>query len=484
MAKNVRRVAGMSITAALIIFLAAICVETAHSGPYLDSAHGNTATGADRSHVDSNFNSVPKGHCVHCHEQHAGMGGTEPPPNTGADQGPDSSLLFAAWQGSLYNNFCNECHDGTASGADNIASSYAKTYTHPTTGSHSSTEQGSTFGANRHAYCIDCHDPHIAQDTTHSPAVGGNTASGAVKGASGVEPSFTNPGTPLAGTEALSTPSYSTVSPITKEYHLCLKCHSSYAYGSTPPFQITNPSDRETDQGQEFNPDNYSHHPVTGTGQWKNATIRTNYTTLLKAPWNANLDARMQCSDCHGDDAGTIKGPHGSNKKYILKAWGGVDGSTVKYSTAAKSYDDLCLRCHIDGYANGSWPKGAGSLWSHGSNAAHQYEGEDCNTQNCLGCTACHGGPAGYADLVSDYNPDIPGNGGRYGAIHGENFMWKNPVSGSKNPSNPARYFLVGGYLTGISLDEYGPNYANYCWAAGYGGAGSPCGSMTGGKGW
>lgn len=454
--------------------------------PYTNSAHGNSTSGVMRSHLDAQYSTFSRGNCAHCHEQHASLGGGEPAP---VDGGPDSYLVFTEWSNDYYNAFCNKCHDGTAPapGADNIAASYNKTYKHPTIGVHSPTEEGSTLGTNRHGYCIDCHMPHTAKKPAHTPP--GNTVASTspIRDTWGVEPTFSPPGTPPADSEVLSTPTYTKVNPITKEYQLCLKCHSSYAYGSMPPYQITDPTKRETDQGKEFNPYNYCFHPVTGTAgvtQWKNPTIRTYRTTLLKAPWKDNLDARMYCSDCHGDaDAGTPKGPHGSNKKYILKAWGGrsSDGS---FPNAVYAPDLLCLLCHVDGYGNGS---GVPYNWGHGSNPAHRYNGETLNN-NRLGCYSCHGGPAGYAVFTSpeiDPATTARNNGGRNGAIHGGNFYWKNPGTYT---SNPADHFLVGGYNVGIYLRAYDPKFgtdgAGRCWSYGTETGGAPCGTMKGGKDW
>lgn len=456
----------------------------ASGGAYLTSAHGNATTGVNRSHLDTNFSTLPKGHCGHCHEQHASIGGSEPSPV----DGPDIYLLFTDWSNNFYNDLCNMCHDGTAPapGADNILASYGRTCpagtsacSHPTTGTHTSTESGGQLGSNRHAYCIDCHQPHTAMKPAHT-APGNDATTSPVKGTWGVEPTFSAPGVPTAGTELLSTPTYTRVEPITKEYQLCLKCHSSYAYGASPPNQITNPGVPQTDQGKEFNPFNYSHHPVTGT-TWKNPTIRANYTTVLNAPWNANLDARMYCSDCHGDaTTGAPAGPHGSNRKYLLKAWGHPTNAN-----APECYDNLCLICHVADYDGGG---GSVSNWSHGSNAAHQYEGEAVG-ENSLGCRACHGGP----DMANYSNTGCPpsgtyANGGRTGALHGENFYWNNPATNAKCTTfypNPADHFLLGGYLTGITIDSYhgGSDGDGTCWAS-MTGATDGCSSMTGSKPW
>jgi len=82
----------------------------ANSGPYLDSAHGNTSYGVNRTDISAFGYS--KGNCSHCHEQHASIGGSEPIPNTGEDLGPDIYLLFGRlWFPMIQKNiFCFGCH--------------------------------------------------------------------------------------------------------------------------------------------------------------------------------------------------------------------------------------------------------------------------------------------------------------------------------------------------------------------------------------
>ena len=62
--------------------------------------------------------------------------------------------------------------------------------------------------------------------------------------------------------------------------------------------------------------------------------------------WNAL--SRMRCSDCHGGDAFSAAGPHGSNEPHILKR-----PYDTSISGAAPGPDQLCFLCHsYDVYAN------------------------------------------------------------------------------------------------------------------------------------
>jgi predicted CXXCH cytochrome family protein len=97
----------------------------ASAGPYLDSAHGDTTAGVNRSGMEVTTGlGYTRGNCAHCHEQHASIEGTEPSP-TG---GPDNYALF-------YDNFvnqtdglCLQCH--VASGGEQIGNIVNRSYSY------------------------------------------------------------------------------------------------------------------------------------------------------------------------------------------------------------------------------------------------------------------------------------------------------------------------------------------------------------------
>jgi hypothetical protein len=159
---------------------------------------------------------------------------------------------------------------------------------------------------------------------------------------------------------------------VTREYQICLKCHSTYAYtvppqlgfslGGTPPG--TNGVDRYTDQAMEFQVpiadrgepggNHRSWHPVMdSTG--RSAAIRQADANTWLAPWNNSSfigSQTMYCSDCHGSQTlgatiepiggedGQAWGPHGSNLNFILKGqWNDQTGGPG-------TQDHLCFKCH------------------------------------------------------------------------------------------------------------------------------------------
>ena len=100
----------------------------ADAGPYRDSAHGNTTYGVDRTSTSQ----YTQGHCAHCHEQHASIGGSEPDPDSGGTDSYSDEyhyLLFRKSYTSQTDTICYDCHGtGTAytSGISNY--SYSKNF--------------------------------------------------------------------------------------------------------------------------------------------------------------------------------------------------------------------------------------------------------------------------------------------------------------------------------------------------------------------
>lgn len=282
---------------------------------------------------------------------------------------------------------------------------------------------------NRHAECTDCHNPHrvvkfnsfiggagglpgtpdAAATHKHTDAAGythDNIASGALRGTFGVEPVYSSAsfsdlpfgynvkrGDPGISTSTLVTSTY-----VTREYQVCLKCHSDYGYNddnlpdasttTRPPLggsgltpSGTNGLTHYTNQAKEFQAplahrgevtttdsgaagaystnNHRSWHPVmdgnpsiaTGTG--RTGIIRGNGTDISgrwNLPWsNAVGTQTMYCDDCHGSnvtsttsvipDFGKPWGPHGSGNDFTLKgAWNS--------STGTGQTGGLCFKCH------------------------------------------------------------------------------------------------------------------------------------------
>lgn len=323
----------------------------------------------------------------------------------------------------------------------------------------------------RHAECTDCHNPHRVikgqnglpgtltsantnqKSGTHrhenaSGYVHSNLISGVLRGAFGVEPVYPDNsfqsmpsafnvkrGDPGTSASTLVTEPY-----VTREYQICLKCHSNYGYtddnvypnGATrPPLGGTgltpqNPNGhsnftRYTNQAKEFqapsthavqvgsvnrgtdggaanttaanNNNHRSWHPVM------RPTGRTNrVATGWLSPWNntgAIGNQTMYCSDCHGSatatatamptgntatmEGGSPWGPHGSSNNFLLKG---------DYSTATGEGQEttgLCFKCHsYNRYAAG----GGGTGFSTDKGDGHVVHTNKID--NPMKCNYCH----------------------------------------------------------------------------------------------
>ncbi|RKZ06804.1 hypothetical protein DRQ25_13090 [Candidatus Fermentibacteria bacterium] len=169
-----------------LVFLMFLVGGVSYAGTYLDSAHGNSTHGVNRISTTQ----YATGHCGHCHEQHASIGGSQPDPKDSTPV-PDNYLLFDANHTSQTVNFCFDCHRGPTGGYQtggliNRSYSYraggwtsdtlddileAFTYGPPTsiTSSSHSLDDISTFINGKWGYtansnpCAACHNPHVAQ---------------------------------------------------------------------------------------------------------------------------------------------------------------------------------------------------------------------------------------------------------------------------------------------------------------------------------
>ncbi|MFA5867271.1 MAG: hypothetical protein WC891_04840, partial [Actinomycetota bacterium] len=255
-----------------------------------------------------------------------------------------------------------------ASGVEyqNIYTDYQKQFSHfAPAGKHSDTESymyDPTLGGTvqeqlqknlerRHANCNDCHDPHSATRST-SP-LGSYFGAGTQANVSGVKVTVWDPNLAVDadGNGVLNDDNkFAFVSSVVKEYELCFKCHTRYAFNfalykqtygydvaynwtqnryylaGDPATDIVVP---ETDLATEFNPINQSYHPVLAKGQtpgtfdlkWAEDPLVPGSHVDFNQTFTpgVNADSRIKCTDCHASDSTTVKGPHGSAYKYILR---------------------------------------------------------------------------------------------------------------------------------------------------------------------
>jgi hypothetical protein len=287
--------------------------------------------------------------------------------------------------------------------------------------------------AQRHAECTDCHNPHrvirnrlfnadpstpdAAGTHRHDETTGdthSNLASGVLRGAWGVEPvygstsfqSLPSAYTVKRGDPGSNTGTAVTQPYVTRDYQICLKCHSDYGYadnnvyplGNRPPLGRsggtpagTNNLTIYTNQAKEFQA------PLThqGEGTKANSGAGSNYATnnhrswhpvmeatgrsganaaAFRAPWgNAIGTQTMYCSDCHGENTpegtvvptggeqGAAWGPHGSNNNFLLKGQWNTNVGSNNRGDDGPNANGLCFKCHNpDTYANRNGSGGTG----------------------------------------------------------------------------------------------------------------------------
>lgn len=329
---------------------------------------------------------------------------------------------------------------------------------------------------NRHAECTDCHNPHRvlknrcfngrnnvdtvnpanscttgsgpaiadSEGTHNHSSIHTNLASGVLSGAWGVEPVYnTNKsfhllpdrydakrGPAAAGASTAVGSTY-----VTREYQICLKCHSDYAYtdnniyptGNRPNLGTSTPSGTNnltqyTNQAKEFHaPSSHkgevtttdsgaaaaystnnhrSWHPVIdNTG--RDPTTRNTSATNWLSPWNtvsAVGTQTMYCTDCHGSQ-NTVSttsvapsgsnpwGPHGSSNFFLLKgAWSSSTGTSDRSPTAGDvAANGLCFKCHSI-YQYGDRNASGNSGFGNGGTNYHALHADKIQKMKCVWC--------------------------------------------------------------------------------------------------
>ena len=175
--------------------------------------------------------------------------------------------------------------------------------------------------AQRHAACVDCHDPHAAEARDAvAPA-----AKGVLAGVWGIDQSGQR------------------VDRVRFEYEVCFKCHGDsanqpQAYGAGGLDRVRR-AVTDVNLRRVFDPSAPSFHPVVAPG-------RAPIVPSLKAPLTPS--SLVYCSDCHASDTGAgaggtgARGPHGSVYPHLLER----SYQTADRTPEAQSAYALCYKCH------------------------------------------------------------------------------------------------------------------------------------------
>jgi predicted CXXCH cytochrome family protein len=340
------------------------------------------------------YSTVNENGCLSCHSSHNAPGG----PSLLKGPIPKVPNMDAATQD------CIACHNGGASLSPvilNVFAEYAKTgHPGPAGSSQHTTNESAVLNNNRHATCVDCHNPHATRATS-------SFASTAIRGSEN-------------GTSGVSAADGVTeVNPATEQYEVCLRCHgTSSGQQVLPVFGYaplrTSPARDPLNLIPQFGAEARSGHPVM-----HQSGSPLPQPSLLK--YMVNLDGRTQgraitarvlCTDCHNSDdnrefGGTgPNGPHGSRFPHILErryefsqVAAGLPpaagpGSTIQNllppiaDPAAGGPYSLCAKCHdlSNILSNASFSRHALHINAGFScSVCHTAHGMEANSSNVTG---------------------------------------------------------------------------------------------------
>jgi nitrate reductase cytochrome c-type subunit len=272
-----------------------------------ESVHATAAHKLSKNSKVGPYLTVNQNACLSCHESHNAPGGAQ------LLGGPIPAIpnMDAATQN------CITCHNGGSNLTPvipNVYAEFAKVgHPFPAGSNRHSQQESLVLNNDRHATCVDCHNPHASQQT-------GSFASTAIR------PS-------QHGTTGVSATDGSTeVNPAVDQYEVCLRCHGTSTgkqvlavYGYAPVRATT--SGDTLNLLPQFGIAARSSHPVT-----RESKSGLPQPSLLKYMWNLDgrtqgrlISTRILCTDCHNSDdnrefGGTgPNGPHGSQFSHILE---------------------------------------------------------------------------------------------------------------------------------------------------------------------
>lgn len=390
----------------VIFLLWIIYPDKASSGPYLDSAHGSTSYGVNRTSLSSFGYSIAN--CTHCHEEHASIGGSQPVPADGADK----FTLFA-------NNFnttksanpyvqsdsvCFYCHISTGTLQSPSFNNYSYSYTFggcsladcPTANifdafnglsyhnlydvwrlitGQSGTKTFPNF-PNDSSPCSGCHNIHIAQRSCGKPTGSFDTTKAAISKPSdhgnlwgdGAGEKMSNYTGGYQAPYNSATPTYepdgsaiSDPSKLLDYVTFCTDCHNATntIYSTTLSRNL------------------YTFNWATGEmhGGFAATYCSKSGQSLLAMPYDGLTKCGQYvtaCTDCHE--------PHGSLNNFFARKW--VNNGMVTVTNNGTGNGP-------DGRANKEW------AWLCGKCHTYLDSGDAINTHHGatgFGCTTCHPG--------------------------------------------------------------------------------------------
>ncbi len=338
-------------------------------GGWASSAHAVATNTTSNQPYVGGYGTVAGNACTNCHMPHNASGPVR------LLRGSDEKACLA-------------CHNGgtnVSPVAINVFAEFAKTG-HPFssgTNVHDRTESA-VLNNNRHATCVDCHNPHAnkAAGTT-------NTAPPAVRSAQ-------NGVVGISETDGLTV-----MTPAVAQFENCLRCHGTSAgkvvdkkFGYLPVWAAS--AGDPLNIIPQFSASSSSSHPVTHdrNSPLPQPSLRAQMLNLDGTTPGRSMGQRILCTDCHNSDdnrefGGTgANGPHGSKYSHLLERnyefsqaplpGGPIGNLFPNPDLTANGPYALCAKCHDLAaiLANTSFSE----------HARHLNDGFSCST-----CHSAHG---------------------------------------------------------------------------------------------
>jgi len=332
------------------------------------SIHATATNGTQSTPSVGGYPTVSQNACNSCHMPHNASGPAR------LLRGPDEQDCLA-------------CHNGSnvQPAAPNVFSEYAKSgHPFPSANNLHDRAEGTLLNNNRHATCVDCHNPHATQQTALlGPAPGIRLSQAAIEG--------------ISATDGMTV-----VKPVINQYDNCFRCHGTSSgktvdatrFGYSPMRAVSGPDPLNIIS--QFAATATSSHPVTHdrSSGLPQTSLRAQMLKLDGATPGRDMGTRIFCTDCHNSDdnrefggAGP-NGPHGSKWTHLLERRYEMSQAAAPGGPITNTYPSpdlsvngpyaLCGKCHDL------------SLVLSGSGFRHQLHVSEVGA-SCSVCHTAHG---------------------------------------------------------------------------------------------
>jgi predicted CXXCH cytochrome family protein len=263
---------------------------------------------------------------------------------------------------------CVACHSGTNNTQPvnlNVYSEFAKTGSHPVPSANNQHDRAepAVLNNNRHATCVDCHNPHDSLKTAaFNPPPALRPSQNGIEG--------------ISATDGITV-----LNPALNQYENCLRCHGTGSgkvvnvplFGYLPVRLVS--SGDPLNIIPQFAPTSSSSHPVVHdrSSILSQPSLLGQMTQIDGVSLGRSMGTRISCTDCHNADdnrefggAGP-NGPHGSKWQHILERRYEASQAVTPGSQITNLYPNpdlgvsgpyaLCGKCHSlkSVVGNASW---------------------------------------------------------------------------------------------------------------------------------